>query len=92
MQRELEQKLVIERLYRPEKRPFWPHVTVARVKSEGGGARRPAKVERPPGALPKRLLEPALCVRVTLYRSVLQPQGSRYTPLAQVELSRDGRQ
>jgi 2'-5' RNA ligase len=92
LQRELEQRLVVERLYKPEKRPFWPHVTVARVKSGRGGSRRPAKVERPPGALPKRLLEAALCVRVTLYRSVLQPQGSRYTPLAQVELSRDGRQ
>lgn len=92
LQRELEQKLVAERLYKPEKRPFWPHVTVARVKSERRGTRRPATVEQPPGALPKRLLEPALCVRVTLYRSVLQPQGSRYTPLAQVELSRDGRQ
>jgi 2'-5' RNA ligase len=92
LQRELEQKLVAEQLYKPEKRPFWPHVTVARVKSGRRGTRRPATVEQPPGALPKRLLEPALCVRVTLYRSVLQPQGSRYTPLAQVELSRDGRQ
>lgn len=92
LQDELERKLVAERLYKPEKRPFWPHVTVARVKSAGRGTRRPATVERPPGGLPKRLLEPALCVRVTLYRSVLQPQGSRYTPLAQVELSRDGRQ
>jgi 2'-5' RNA ligase len=92
LQGELERKLVAERLYEPEKRPFWPHVTVARVKSAGRGLRRPAVVERPPGALPKRLLETALCVRVTLYRSVLQPQGSRYAPLAQVELSRDGRQ
>ena len=92
LQRELERQLVAERLYKPEKRPFWPHVTVARVRSAGRGSRRPAVVERHPGALPKRLLEPALCVRVTLYRSVLQPQGSRYTPLAQVELSRDGRQ
>lgn len=92
LQRELEQKLVAARLYQPEKRPFWPHVTVARIKSGGGRSSRPAVVEKPPGALPKKLLEPALCVRVTLYRSVLQPQGSRYTPLAQVELSRDGRQ
>jgi 2'-5' RNA ligase len=92
LQHELELKLVAERLYKPEKRPFWPHVTVARIKSAGRGTGRPATVERPPGGLPKRLLEPALCVRVTLYRSVLQPQGSRYTPLAQVELSRDGRQ
>lgn len=92
LQRELEGKLVARGLYKPERRPFWPHVTVARVRSAGRGSRRPAVVERPPGALPKRLLEPALCVRVTLYRSVLQPQGSRYTPLAQVELSQDGRQ
>lgn len=92
LQGELARKLVAERLYKPEKRPFWPHVTVARVKSAGRGTGRPATVERLPGALPKGLLEPALCVRVTLYRSVLQPQGSRYTPLAQVELSRDGRQ
>jgi RNA 2',3'-cyclic 3'-phosphodiesterase len=92
LQAELAGALVAKRLYEPEKRPFWPHVTVARVKSAGRGAKRPAVVEKPPGALPKRLLGPALCVRVTLYRSVLQPQGSRYTPLAQVELSRDGRQ
>jgi RNA 2',3'-cyclic 3'-phosphodiesterase len=92
LQSELEEALVAKRLYKPEKRPFWPHVTVARVKSAGRGARRPATVGRPPGALPPGLLEPARCVRVTLYRSVLQPQGSRYTPLAQVELSRDGRQ
>lgn len=92
LQSELEDALVAKGLYRPEKRPFWPHVTVARVKSAGRGTRRPATVEKPPGALPKRLLEPALCVRVTLYRSVFQPQGSRYAPLAQVELSRDGRQ
>jgi RNA 2',3'-cyclic 3'-phosphodiesterase len=92
LQHELERKLVAERLYKPEKRRFWPHVTVARVKSAGRGTGRPTTVERRPGGLPKRLLEPTLCVRVTLYRSVLQPQGSRYTPLAQVELSRDGRQ
>jgi 2'-5' RNA ligase len=92
LQSELEEALVAKRLYGPEKRPFWPHVTVARVKSASRGSKRPAPVEKPPGALPKRLLEPALCVRVTLYRSVLQPQGSRYAPLAQVKLSRDGRQ
>lgn len=92
LQAELEEALVGKRLYKPEKRPFWPHVTVARVKPDGRGSRRPAAVEKPPGGLPRQLLDPALCVRVTLYRSVLQPQGSRYTPLAQVELSRDGRQ
>ncbi len=87
LQAELERTLVAERLYKPEKRAFWPHVTVARVKSASRGTKRSATVERAPGGLPKQLLEPARCVRVTLYRSELNPQGARYTPLAQVELS-----
>jgi 2'-5' RNA ligase len=81
-----------ERLYKPENRPFWPHVTVARVKSEGKGSRRPRRVEEAPGGLPQELLHSTSCVRVTLYRSEIQPQGARYAPLAQVELSEDGRQ
>ncbi len=35
LQQELERKLGAARLYEPEKRSFWPHVTVARVKSAG---------------------------------------------------------
>jgi 2'-5' RNA ligase len=92
LQAALEEKLVVARLYKPEKRPFWPHVTVARVKSEGRGSKRPRRVERQPGGLPKDLLQPTNLVRTTLYRSEIQPQGARYTPLAQVELSEDGRQ
>jgi 2'-5' RNA ligase len=92
LQAELEEKLCRARLHEPEKRPFWPHITVARVRSEGRGSKRPQIVERPPGALPRELLAPARCVRTTLYRSELNPQGARYTPLAQVELSEDGRQ
>ena len=92
LQGELEEKLVAERLYKPEKRPFWPHVTVARVKPEERGSKRPRSVKRPPGKLPCKLLSPVLGVRLTLYRSQLQPRGAHYTPLAQVELSEDGRQ
>jgi RNA 2',3'-cyclic 3'-phosphodiesterase len=92
LQAELQEKLVAERLYKPEKRAFWPHVTVARVRPEGRGSRRPRAIEGPPGALPKALLQPASLVRVRLYRSELNPKGARYTPLAQVELSRGGRQ
>jgi 2'-5' RNA ligase len=92
LQAELEERLVAERLYKQEKRVFWPHVTVARVKSPRSGSKRPQPVEQPPGALPGALLEPARPVRVRLYRSELNPQGARYTPLAHVELSRGGRQ
>jgi 2'-5' RNA ligase len=86
MQAELEEKLVAKRLYKPEKRPFWPHVTVARVKSVGKGSKRPRRVEKLPGALPKGLLQAAVCRRVTLYRSELKPSGAEYRPLAQVKL------
>lgn len=78
--------LVAERLYEPEKRDFWPHVTIARVRPEGRGSRRPMRVERPPKELPTGLSEAFYGVRMTLYRSELQPQGARYVPLAQVEL------
>jgi len=67
-------------------------VTVARVRREERGSRRPAPVSKPPGALPKELLRPFDGVRLTLYRSQLQPQGAQYTPLAQVELPAGGRQ
>jgi RNA 2',3'-cyclic 3'-phosphodiesterase len=79
-------RLTQEGLYEAEKRDFWPHVTVARVRPEGRGSRRPAAVMRRPGELPKSLKEPFYGVRMTLYRSELQPTGARYVPLAQVEL------
>jgi RNA 2',3'-cyclic 3'-phosphodiesterase len=92
LQAGLQEMLVEEGLYEPEKRPFWPHLTVARVRREERGSKRPAVVSRPPGALPKELLPPFDGVRITLYRSQLKPQGAQYTPLAQVELPKKGRQ
>jgi RNA 2',3'-cyclic 3'-phosphodiesterase len=86
LQAELQERLIGKRLYKPEKRPFWPHVTVARVRADGRGSRRPMRVERPPGSLPVELRKPAFCRRLTLYRSELQPSGARYVPLAQVKL------
>lgn len=87
LQAGLQARLVEAGLYEAEKRPFWPHVTVARVRAEGRGSRRPALVERPPRSLPQDLLQPFEAVRLSLYRSELQPRGARYVPLAQVELS-----
>jgi 2'-5' RNA ligase len=82
----LRERLVEGRFYKPEKRPFWPHLTVARVGREERGSNRPAFVERPPGALPAELREGFFGVRMTLYRSELKPTGARYTPLAQIKL------
>ena len=97
LQAELSDALEAERFYKPEKRPFWPHVTVARVKperrtaSERRGRRRgrPTLVERPPAALPAALLDPFRAPRITLYRSFLRPTGAEYVPLAGLDLPSD---
>jgi RNA 2',3'-cyclic 3'-phosphodiesterase len=86
LQAGLVQRLSEAGFYEPEKRPFWPHVTVARVRPEARGSRRPAVVSDPPAKLPEGLSEARICRRMTLYRSELQPQGAQYVPLAQVEL------
>jgi len=78
--------LEVAGLYQSEKRPFWPHITVARVRPEVRGSRRPAVVAEPPGELPAGLREARVCRRMTLYRSELKPTGARYVPLAQVQL------
>ena len=92
LQAVLQEKLIAAGLYRPEKRPFWPHVTVARVRREERRSQRPALVSRPPRGLPKDLLQPFDGVRIVLYRSQIKPQGAEYAPLAQVELPAGGRQ
>ena len=61
-------------LYEPEKRPFWPHVTVARVRAH---ARAPSlKGVAPPAG------EPFVASDVVLYRSRLARSGATYEPLA----------
>ena len=66
------------RWYRPEKRPFWPHMTLARVKR--GVRRAPPLGEKPPPG------EPFGARELTLYRSTLRPQGALYEPLARRRL------
>jgi RNA 2',3'-cyclic 3'-phosphodiesterase len=92
LQSGVQDRLVEGGFYEPEKRPFWPHVSVARVRPETRGARRPAAVTTAPGAIPMELKEARLAVRISLYRSELKPTGARYVPLAQVELPGAGRQ
>ena len=71
-------RLHAARFYEPEKRPFWPHVTLARVK-------RGAKVGRL--VLPElspEIAKPFEAKRVTLFRSTLRPSGAVYEPLASI--------
>lgn len=86
LQAELAQRLVAKRLYEAEKRPFWPHVTAARVRSEKGRSRRPRRVEKPPGPAAPAIERAFYAVRLTLYRSNLRAQGAEYVPLAEKEL------
>jgi 2'-5' RNA ligase len=66
--------LAAERLYKPEARAFWPHVTLARVR----------KGERAAPPLPDRplVLDPFEACDLTLYRSTLKPAGAVYDALA----------
>jgi 2'-5' RNA ligase len=79
VQRAISDALEAGKLYTPEKRPFWPHITLARVKRnafspplEPGGPPPPADAWR--------------AAAVTLYRSTLLPQGARYDALERIEL------
>jgi RNA 2',3'-cyclic 3'-phosphodiesterase len=77
LQHAVSRALEAERFYKPEKRPFWPHVTLARVKR---GARAGPLPDLPPPPATMQATE------LTLYRSTLRPQGALYEPLANVRL------
>ncbi len=77
LQQAVSDALEAERFYKPEKRPFWPHVTLARVKRNQRAA--PLPTDPPP-------LDPFRAPQVTLYRSILRPQGAQYEPLAVARL------
>ena len=85
IQAELAETLIAARLYKPEKRPFWPHVTVAKVRPERG-TRKPRRVERRPGEFPPDLVHTFGSVRASLYRSNLRPEGAQYVSLASLDL------
>jgi 2'-5' RNA ligase len=86
LQARVEEGLVRERFYKPEKRPFWPHLTAARVKPEKKGGRKPALVERPPGPLPEHMFPSFRPTRLVLFRSHLRRSGAQYEPMAELEL------
>ena len=64
-------------LYEAEARPFWPHVTLARVKRDT----RAEPLEAPPAPTDQFAARD-----LTLYRSTLRPEGALYKALARTEL------
>jgi RNA 2',3'-cyclic 3'-phosphodiesterase len=89
LQRALAGALAAGGWYRPERRPFLAHVTVARVKS---GARLDARAldEGPrAGVTPLAATLPGAFTAdwVTLFESRTQPGGAVYRPRARIELA-----
>lgn len=62
--------------YEPEKRPFWPHLTTARLRSR----ERPPRIEADPPDVS------FVAAEVVLYRSRLGRGGADYEPLARLRL------
>ena len=67
----------LQGIYTPEERPFWPHITLARVRK---GARAAALEAPPPPGGAWR------ADALTLYRSHLSSKGARYEALARCVL------
>ena len=86
LQADVSDRLEAARLYEPEKRDFWPHITVARTRRERRGSNKPAKVAVRPRALPDAMEHPFDAVRMRLYRSHLRPQGAEYEALSSTDL------
>ena len=78
LQRAVSEALVALGVFAPERRPFRPHVTVARV-------RRGARVDRSLPPLPAGRIFSATAL--TLYRSRLGPKGARYEALSRTPLT-----
>jgi 2'-5' RNA ligase len=86
LQNRLEENLVEEGFHEPEKRPFWPHLTVARVRPEARGSRRPAQIQTQPHALPEHMFRFFRPTRLVLFKSHLRRTGAEYESLAELEL------
>jgi len=72
--------------FQAERRPYTPHLTIARVKDPG---RAPGRVIRQAiAAVPAACGESGVNA-VTLFRSRLSPRGAAYEPLMRVPLIRD---
>jgi 2'-5' RNA ligase len=81
VQAAVSEPLVAGGWYEPEKRPFWPHITLARVRAH----------EKPPSPSASVLAEPSALERfrareVVLYRSKLGRGGAEYHALARLKL------
>jgi 2'-5' RNA ligase len=90
LQKQVEERLVEAGFYEPEKRPFWPHLTVARVKAEAPKSRKPAQITTEPHPLPEHVFRFFRPTRLVLFKSHLRRSGAEYEAMAELELPTDG--
>jgi 2'-5' RNA ligase len=86
LQKQIEGRLVEAGFYEPEKRAFWPHLTVARVRPEAPGSRKPALITTQPHPLPEHMFRFFRPTRLVLFKSHLSRSGAEYESLAELEL------
>jgi 2'-5' RNA ligase len=86
LQAGVEERLVAGGFYEPEKRAFWPHVTVARVRPEARGSRKPALIRTDPHPLPEHMFRFFRPTRLVLFASHLRRTGAEYESMAELEL------
>jgi 2'-5' RNA ligase len=86
LQKRIEERLVEGGYYEPEKRPFWPHLTVARVRPEAPKSRKPALLRNAPHPLPEHMFRYFRPTRLVLFKSHLRRTGAEYESLAELEL------
>jgi RNA 2',3'-cyclic 3'-phosphodiesterase len=89
LQKQIEERLVEGGYYEPEKRAFWPHLTVARVKPEVPRSRKPALIRTQPHPLPEHMFRFFRPTRLVLFKSHLRRTGAEYEALAELELPTD---
>lgn len=86
LQEGVQERLVAGGFYEAEKRPFWPHLTVARVKPEAPKSRKPALIRTEPHPLPEHMFRFFRPTRLVLFKSHLRRTGAEYEPMAELEL------
>jgi 2'-5' RNA ligase len=86
LQKQVEERLVEGGFYEPEKRAFWPHLTVARVRPESPGSRKPALITTQPHPLPEHMFRFFRPTRLVLFKSHLRRTGVEYEAMAELEL------
>ena len=90
LQKQVEERLAEADFYEPEKRPFWPHLTMARVKPEAPRSRKPALIRTEPHPLPEHMFRFFRPTRLVLFKSHLRRTGAEYEAMAELELPTAG--